>query len=142
MDNDKRKPNEIFGHEQVRLYLDRLEHPFKSEIIEVRRIVLHADEHLTEHIKWNAPSFCYDNKDRITFNLHGKNGFRLIFHCGSKSTEQADKGPLFEDHTKMLEWITGDRAVVKFTSKEDVTLKEEKLKEVVIKWIEETKKIN
>ncbi|WP_054957326.1 DUF1801 domain-containing protein [Paenibacillus dakarensis] len=140
MANNKKKPNALSGHEQVMNFLEQLEHPFKSEIIEVRRIVLDAYENLTELIKWNAPSFCFDHKDRITFNLHGKDYLRLIFHCGSKSTDQADKGPLFEDHTNMLEWVTGDRAVIKFKSKEDVERKEKGLKEVVVKWIEETKR--
>ena len=58
--------------EQVRAYMNQLNHPMKAEIEMVRRIIAGADSRLTERIKWNAPSFCLDGDDRITFNLHGK----------------------------------------------------------------------
>lgn len=102
-------------------------------------MILSACEQLTEHIKWNAPSFCIDDQDRITFNLHGKGGFRLIFHCGSKRKDRTGQGPLFADDSQLLEWVSDDRAVVTFTSNEDVKAKESKLKQVVIRWIEETR---
>jgi hypothetical protein len=37
-----------------------------------------------------------------------------------------------------LEWVTEDRAIVKFTDKEDVKAKEEKLRDVITKWIDAT----
>ena len=46
------------GHELVVEFLNNLEHPLKNEIEEVRKIILSVDEQITEHIKWNAPSFC------------------------------------------------------------------------------------
>lgn len=129
------------GREQIMEFLQKLEHPLKTEIEEVRKIILGTSDQISEHIKWNAPSYCIHNQDRITFNLHGKEGFRLIFHCGSKVTEYADKGPLFEDDTKLLEWITGDRAVIKFTSASDVEDKRHNLIKIVTKWLDVTKDI-
>jgi hypothetical protein len=69
---------------QVVDYMNNLEHPLKKEIEEVRKIILSANNQFTEHIKWNAPSFCINNEDRVTFNLQGKGYFRLIFLRGSK----------------------------------------------------------
>lgn len=137
----KVKTQKLTGHEQVMNFLEALEHPLKSEIEVVRGIILEADNELSEHIKWNAPSFQFNNEDRITFNFHGKDGFRLIFHCGSKVTEYAKKGPLFEDDTNILEWVTGDRAIVKFRSMNDVEVNKMNLIKVINKWIEVTRNI-
>lgn len=126
------------GHQQVVDYLNNIEHPLKKEIEEVRKIILSANEHITEHIKWNAPSFCFNNEDRVTFNLQGKGFFRLVFHCGAKVKAYAGKGALFNDTTGLLDWVASDRAIVKLTDMSDVEDKRDKLAEVVARWIEVT----
>ena len=126
------------GHEQVVEFLNHLEHPLKKEIEEVRDIILGANECIKEQIKWNAPSFCFNNEDRVTFNLQGKGFFRLIFHCGPKKSEHEGNGALFEDNTGLLEWVAADRAIIKFTDRSDVEANREKLAAVVTKWIEVT----
>jgi hypothetical protein len=126
------------GHEQVVEFMDNLEHPLKKEIEEVRTIILNADKRLTEHIKWNAPSFCLQDEDRVTFNLQGKGFFRLVFHCGAKVKEQAGGGPLFEDTAGLLEWVSGDRAIIKFTDMNDVQAKKEKLAATITEWMDAT----
>lgn len=126
----------LAGHEQVIQYLNDLEHPLKKEIEEVRKIILSAHEQITEHIKWNAPSFCFNNEDRVTFNLNGKGFFRLVFHRGAKVKDNTDNGPFFDDPTGLLDWVANDRAIVKFTDMNDVKAKEEKLVQLVARWIE------
>ena len=129
----------LSGHEQVVEFLNALEHPLKNEIEEVRKMVLAADERITEQIKWNAPSFCIGNDDRITFNLQGKGFFRLIFHCGAKSKSSKGNGPIIEDATGLLEWAADDRAIVKLSSMKEIEEKRDKLRELVAKWMEATK---
>jgi hypothetical protein len=51
----------------------------------------------------------------MTFNLHGKGFFRLVFYRGAKVKDDIGKGPLFDDTTGLLEWVTADRVLVKFT---------------------------
>lgn len=131
--------NKLTGEEQVAEFLSQMQHPFKNEIEEVRRMVLSAVPGLTEHMKWNAPSFCYENEDRITFQLQGKGFFRLIFHTGAKAKARAEKGRIMEDASGLLEWAADDRAILKLTDMIDVASKEEKLREIVTKWIEATK---
>lgn len=125
----------LSGSEQVVEFMKNLDHPLKEEIEEVRSIILSTDDKITEHIKWNAPSFCYEGEDRITFNLHGKGFIRLIFHCGAKVKVRKTKELLILDSSGMLEWKAADRAIMKFTDKNDVIAKEEKLREIVIEWI-------
>jgi len=131
-----RKRNKLSGPEQVAAFMMDLEHPLKEEIAEVRRIVLASDGRLTERIKWNAPSFCVDGEDRMTFNLQGKGFFRLIFHCGAKVKDTAGRERLYEDRTGLLEWASADRAIAKFTNMDDVRCKERQLRETVVRWIE------
>lgn len=135
----KTKTEKVSGHQQVVAFLDQLEHPFKREIQEVRNIILLANQHLTEHIKWNAPSFCYHEEDRVTFNLQGKDHFKLIFHCGAKVKANKPTQPLFDDATGLLQWITPDRAIAQFTDMNDVAAKKTSLVEVVSKWIAATR---
>ncbi|GIN84229.1 hypothetical protein J6TS2_06150 [Heyndrickxia sporothermodurans] len=133
-----KKSMKLSGHQQVVEFMDNLEHPLKEEIEAVRKIILSANKQINEHIKWNAPSFQFENEDRITFNLHGTGYFRLIFHCGAKNKDNIGQENLFDDTTGILEWVAGDRAIVKFTDINDVKAKEKKLSEVITKWIEVT----
>lgn len=126
------------GHQQVLDFLAHLQHPLKEEIKEVRNIILSANDSITEHIKWNAPSFCFNHEDRVTFNLRGDRFFRLVFHCGAKTKIPVSDKPLLEDTTGLLDWVSADRAVIKFTNRSDVEANREKLAEVVAKWIEAT----
>lgn len=121
--------------QQVADFLENLDHPLKKEIEEVRKIILQADESLTEHIKWNAPSFCHHGDDRRTFNLQGNGFFWLIFHRGAKVKDDKPKTPLFADTTGLLHWQDTDRAVVKFTDMKDVAAKKEDLMKTIQTWL-------
>lgn len=125
----------LAGTEQVEQYLSKLEHPLKAEIEEVRRIVLAADDRLTEHVKWNAPSFCVDGEDRITMNLRGRESFLLVFHRGAKAKQD---GFEFQDDTGLMEWAAADRATVKLGDMNDVQEKRERLAQAVADWIKAT----
>jgi len=122
----------LSGSEQVVEFMNNLEHPLKEEIEEVRKIILSTDDKITEHIKWNAPSFCYEGEDRVTFNLHGKGFIRLVFHCVAKVKDRKTSESLIVDTSGILEWKAADRAMMKFN---DVKAKEEKLREVIRKWL-------
>lgn len=131
--------NKLTGGDQVAEFLSRLQHPYKSEIEEVRRIILDSVPELTEHIKWNAPSFCHNNEDRITFQLQGKDFFRLIFHAGAKKTGKEINKKVLDDTIDFLEWASTDRAMVKLSDMADIESKKDKLKAAITGWIEATK---
>ena len=102
MATHKTRTEKLSGHKQVLVFLEGLDHPFSKEIQEVRKIILDADQNLTEQIKWNAPSFCHNREDRITFNLHAKDHFKLIFHCGAKPKDTKTNRQLFNDETGLI----------------------------------------
>lgn len=126
------------GKEKVDEFMNALEHPLKDAIEETRKLILNVNDQITEHIKWNAPSFCFNNEDRITFNLQGKGFFRLVFHTGAKAKQVTEVRPLIEDPTELLEWAAADRAIIKLINLNDVETKKDALVEVVAKWIEVT----
>jgi hypothetical protein len=129
------KSKTIDGTKQVEDFLRELKHPLKKEIEEVRKIILKANKDLTEQIKWNAPSFCHNGDDRITFNFSGKEFFRLVFHCGAKVKASKSKEKLIEDTTGLLDWASNDRAIAKFTDMKDVKSKNHSLTVTIQAWV-------
>ncbi len=127
------------GPEEVNDFIERLKHPLKNEVSEVRRIILSSTPGITEHIKWNAPSFCIDNDDRVTLELHEEDAIRLIFHCGEKVHHQWPAGKIFEDSSGLLKWLTNNQAVVRFCNMDELKTKEDQLRIAVKTWIEHTR---
>lgn len=119
--------------EEVDQFIKDLEHPLKEEIAQMRAIILDSDEQMTEHIKWNAPSFCYNGVDRLTFNLHARDRIQLIFHRGAKVKDST--GFAFEDSAGLLKWVAPDRALLTIQDKQDLEAKKAALVNVVSQWI-------
>ena len=133
-----KKTSNVSGHDQVIEFMNKLNHPLKKGLAAVREIVLSTNKEMTEHIKWNAPSFCFKGEDRVTFNLHKNEYILIVFHRGAKVKDRKGNGPLFKDTTGLLEWVSNDRAIVKLFSLEDVSAKKDTLKKVVKQWIKLT----
>src|SRR5919112_2628857 len=95
--------------EEVDLLMRRLDHPLKEGIERLRVAILDSNEGITEHVKWNAPSFCYAGVDRVTFRLQPGNRLQLILHRGAKVRDDAADFR-FEDPSGLLEWVAADRA--------------------------------
>lgn len=128
------------GTEQVSLFLQNCEHPLKTAMSLLRELILSSQKGITEHIKWNGPSFCYGGDDRITFNLHRNDHILIVFHCGVKAKGKETKGapPLFKDSTGLLEWLSDQRAVSRFFSEEEVAENKNKIKKLVKDWLKAT----
>ena len=115
-------------------YLAQLEHPMKPTIVRLRAAILASNPALTEHVKWNAPSFVWDGEDRITFNLRPDNKIRIVLHRGVKV--RADSaGFVFLDGTGLVTWAAPDRGVITFASGEDAGQREAELLDLVGRWL-------
>lgn len=134
--NERRRVKVAKESQTVADFMDKLEHPMKSEIEELRAIVRGADARLAEGLKWNAPSYSANGEDRITFNLQGKGFIRLIFHAGTEKTGVNLRAAWGDDSLNLLEWAADDRAIVKLTGTEDIWEKAERLGEVIRRWID------
>jgi uncharacterized protein YdhG (YjbR/CyaY superfamily) len=64
----------------VEEFMEKLNHPFKSEVQVLRRMIKGVQKEIDEEIKWNAPSFSYRGEYLVTFNLWEKNRIHLVFH--------------------------------------------------------------
>jgi hypothetical protein len=128
-----RRPN---GSEQVSDHIERLDHPLKPAMREIRELILDADKGITEHIKWKSPSFCHGGDDRITYNIRPNGELLLVFHRGARAKDRKGEGRLIDDKTGMLKWITDDRATITIRGLDDLNKKKADLKALVRQWID------
>lgn len=127
------KKTKLTGSQEVALFIEKTDHPLKDEIIELRKIILDSDPEITEHIKWNAPSFCVNGEDRFTFKLNAKETINIVFHRGAK-VKELPKERLIEDPDALLKWAANDRAVATFSDMADVRNKELGLIAILNEW--------
>ena len=123
---------------KVTKFLDEQNHPFRKEIEYLRQCILTSVKELTENIKWNAPNYSIDNKDRITMKIQPPKKVQLVFHCGAKVREQP-KVRLIKEEFKMLDWKGNDRAIATFNNMQDINNGEADLKKIITEWIKATK---
>lgn len=94
-------------------------HPLKEEMLLVRRVILEADERISESIKWSAPTYEYKG-NLASFQPRAKKFVSLMFHRGSeipgdhpvlegdaalvRTMRLRDKGDI-EDHRESLQAV-------------------------------------
>ncbi|MGH3146976.1 MAG: DUF1801 domain-containing protein [Rubrobacter sp.] len=120
--------------QEVDRFMGEVEHPLRDGVERLRSAILDSNDGITEHVKWNAPSFRYAGEDRVTFRLYPRDRVRLVFHRGSRVRSDG-KDFVFDDDTGLLEWVADDRAVVALQDAEDVEAKQPAIVELVNRWI-------
>lgn len=103
----------------------------------MRAIALAAADDVTEHIKWNGPSFCIDGDDRITVGLNPKGGVRAILHRGVTVKDIA--GFSFPDDSGLIQWAAPDRGVINFADDAAVAANAEAFARLCCRWFEATR---
>ena len=68
---------------EVGAWFEKLDHPLLENMLLVRRIILAADDRMTESIKWSAPPFSYRG-NLASFQPRAKRFVSLMFHRGSE----------------------------------------------------------
>lgn len=129
-------PRKAAGGAGVDALVAALDHPLKAVVEEIRPALLAADPRITEQVKWNAPSFCYDGDDRVTFNIRQGGPLLLIFHRGAKVQDAA--GFAFADETGLMDWKAADRAVVTISSLADWAANRAAILVLIPRWMEAT----
>jgi hypothetical protein len=119
---------------EVEQYLAALEHPLKEGVLELREAILAADPAITEHVKWNAPSFRHGGEDRVTFRLRPRGRLQLIFHRGAKVRADA-AGFVFDDPSGLMTWPAPDRAVIDFPDLGAVAAHRAEVGALVARWV-------
>jgi hypothetical protein len=117
--------------QEVDGFMGGLDHPRKEGMERLRTAILNSNDGISEHVKWNAPSFRYAGEDRVTFRLYPSDRAQLVFHRGSK-VEPGAKDFAFEDDTGLLEWVAADRAVMALPAAD---ARPQDLVDVVNRWV-------
>lgn len=104
--------------EQVEQYMAALDHPMKAEIETLRGIIRGASPHISERIKWNAPSYFY-GEDIVTFGPPARrlDEVLLVFHHPS----------VVDITSGLLEGNFKDRRLATFKSMAEVEANREEL---------------
>ena len=99
----------------------------------LRHITAAASPEVTEHLKWNAPSFCLNGDDRVTLGLERDGAVRMVLHRGAKPKDVA--GFKFDDAAGLAKWPAPDRGVVVFRDAGDVERRSADLADLVRRWL-------
>lgn len=110
--------------------------PTRREQVQDLRAVILAHPGVTEHLKWNAPSYVYKGEDRVTFNLMNKEGVvKLVLHMGATKKEDKKGAPVLRDDSGLLQWSSDIRAMISFADLADVQAKRAAVSSVVERWL-------
>jgi len=120
--------------DSVDAFMADLRHPLKPGIQRLRAAILASNGAITEHVKWNAPSFRHDGIDRVTFRLQPGDRLQLVLHRGARTRDDVENFR-FEDPADLLEWLAADRAVVTFRDLADVEARQAAVVDLVNRWM-------
>lgn len=112
-----------------------LDHPLKAEIAAVRDAILAAHPRVAEGVKWNAPSFRVDDYF-ATINLRQRDAVMIVLHRGAKAKSDDGFAAGFPDPSKLLTWLSHDRAVIKLRDMAELTAQRAALTAVIHAWVE------
>lgn len=108
----------------------------RATVDALRAIIADAHPGLTEHIKWNAPSFALAGDDRITLGIERNGGVRVVVHRGAKPKDAAQFR--FDDPARLARWPAADRGVLVFKDSAEVEQHRTALGDFCKRWLAAT----
>ena len=121
---------------EVERYISQLEPEIQPAIEYLRQVILSIDKEISEHIKWNSPSFYYSGemkefdpkeykRDILVMNLR-KNKIMCVLPTGMD----------IKVNTEILEGnYTDGRRIINFRNLGDIKEKETRLRETIKEWL-------
>jgi hypothetical protein len=110
--------------QEVEAWLACYDNPQKPNLLRVRELVLAADQHVTEAIKWQAPTFIYRG-NIASFYPKAVKHVSLMFHEGAG----------LPDPHGLLEGSGEVSRVAKFADAADIENKADALQELIRAWV-------
>jgi hypothetical protein len=117
--------------------VDALPEPSRAAMQALRGLVAASHPDVTEHVKWNGPSFVIDGDDRISLGVAKGGAVRAVLHRGAKV--KATEGFAFADDSGLIQWAAVDRGVVTFSDATDVSAKGAAFQALCARWFETTR---
>ncbi|MBX9471674.1 DUF1801 domain-containing protein [Microcella sp.] len=123
-------------HVSVTDFLGELDDDRRDQVLALREIITSLDAPLSEHIKWNAPSYVLDGEDRLTMNLRNKEGaVKLVLHMGAVRPENKKGQPVLADDGGIVEWASDIRGLITFAGVDDIRENQAVLRRVLVGWL-------
>ena len=134
--------SKLSNEEQVTEYIQKLDPILAETIAFLRQIVLAIDKEISEHIKWNSPSFYYSGemkpfdpkeykRDILVMNIHRKEQILLVFPTGIK----------INDTSGFLEGnFTDGRKIAKIKDLEEAKSRQKDLENAIRDWLSQIEK--
>ncbi len=117
-------------------FLNDLDPEKRSQVDELRKLILGLGIDLEENIKWNAPNYNYKGIDRITFNLMNKEGkVKIVIHMGTAKKENKKGEPVIKNAPDFVFWNSDIRGTITFDGIDDVRSKKAELEELLTQWL-------
>jgi len=107
----------------------------QQQVQALRALIKTTHPELTEHIKWNAPSYVLDSEDRITFNMHYPDRTMILIHMGATRKENKKADPIMKDETGLVEWNSDIRGTVSFSSLDEIANSQADLTKILNAWL-------
>lgn len=116
-------------------FINGLNDDQRSQVEKLRQYILDEGPLLTEHIKWNAPSYVKDDEDRITFNTMNKEqAVKLVFHMGATRKEDKKGRPIL-NNSPLIQWASDIRGYMTFNSLDEIISNEKEIKRTIHEWL-------
>lgn len=106
------------GRQDVDAWLDGQSHDLTDGARMLRAAILRAVPRAVESVKWRAPNFALDD-DFATFSMRRPGTIQVILHTGAKLKPDAPDIQV-DDVSGRLTWAARNRAIITFTSNQDV----------------------
>ena len=120
------------GRGEVDAWLDRQSHELTEGARIVRATILRVVPEAVESVKWKAPNFALDD-DFATFSMRRPGTLQIILHTGAKPKPDLPSIQV-NDIGGRLAWAARNRAIVTFTSNQDVVNSLSQLEETIRAW--------
>lgn len=108
--------------------------PSERDQVEALRKIIMSNLDVTEHVKWNAPSYVFDGEDRITFNTHGDE-IKILIHMGATRKEDKNAKPILEDPAGIIKWNSNIRGTISFKDMDDIINKHPAFVDILKRWL-------
>jgi uncharacterized protein YdhG (YjbR/CyaY superfamily) len=119
----------------VNEFMQAIDNEQREQVALLRSTIVATHPELTEHIKWNSPSYMLGETDRITFSVHPKYPVTIILHMGASQPEKKDQAPVMNDSAKLIEWKSNIRGSIAFTDLDDIRAKKTQLEDIIDAWL-------
>ena len=107
----------------------------RSQVEAICTIIKTTSPELSEHIKWNSPSYVLDGEDRITLNAHYPDRIVVVIHMGGTRKEDKKGIPVLQDTSELIKWSSDIRGAISFESADDIEEKRDAFVSIIQRWL-------